>query len=335
LFIFPIAGVLHIYYGIEKQTGFFAPGYGLADISGQFNNSGIFGGFIGCIVIITLGLKYYINDSVFQCSNKRCMKFLRIIISCGLIVFIVQLLASNSRTAWLACLVGIIYLVKKKHCLWNKFIGLKRLKRVTFLLVLFGVTFIFFLGLYRFKKDSADGRILIWNVSANMIADSPLFGHGINGFPANYMNYQASYFCNEGSTNYKNLADDNHFAFNEFVRIFVENGAMGLLFVVLLVLVLFKTKSVNPQPDIVYLLKALLLFLITFSMFSYPFEFFQFKVILCFLLALLSSVTTEKLYFNRNALSGRVVLIVHFVLLFLPGLYVSRQAHLYSVGYRK
>ena len=55
-------------------------------------------------------------------------------------------------------------------------------------------------GLYRMKKDSADGRRLIWNVTSKMIQDKPLFGHGTNGFQANYMEYQANFFGNRSQS---------------------------------------------------------------------------------------------------------------------------------------
>ena len=44
------------------------------------------------------------------------------------------------------------------------------------------------------KKDSADGRLLVWICSMNMIKDNLLLGWGIGGFEAHYMDYQASYF---------------------------------------------------------------------------------------------------------------------------------------------
>lgn len=49
--------------------------------------------------------------------------------------------------------------------------------------------------LYFCKQDSADGRLLAWRVSANMIADRPFLGWGNNGFDAFYMPYQAIILC--------------------------------------------------------------------------------------------------------------------------------------------
>ena len=50
-------------------------------------------------------------------------------------------------------------------------------------------------GLYCWKKDSADGRLLVWNCSLEMLADAPLTGHGPDAFQAEYMDYQAGWLA--------------------------------------------------------------------------------------------------------------------------------------------
>jgi O-antigen ligase len=49
-------------------------------------------------------------------------------------------------------------------------------------------------ALYSLKKDSADGRILIWQSTWNMVLDKPVAGHGYGAFNEKYMLYQADYF---------------------------------------------------------------------------------------------------------------------------------------------
>ena len=84
------------------------------------------------------------------------------------------------------------------------------------------------LFLYNYKKDSANGRLLVWTVSANIFQDYPLFGTGTGGFQANYMNYQADYFRANPEFKYKMLVDENCYAFNEPIRCGVEYGIVGL-----------------------------------------------------------------------------------------------------------
>lgn len=44
---------------------------------------------------------------------------------------------------------------------------------------------------YFIRKDSADGRLLIWQCSWEMIKDAPITGYGVGGFKKHYMDYQA------------------------------------------------------------------------------------------------------------------------------------------------
>ena len=81
--------------------------------------------------------------------------------------------------------------------------------------------------LYSQKKDYANGRLLIWNVSVEMIKDKPLFGLGHDTFQAKYMNYQAEYFRNNPNSRYKLLADNVKHPFNEFIKVAVEFGIVS------------------------------------------------------------------------------------------------------------
>ena len=47
--------------------------------------------------------------------------------------------------------------------------------------------------MYGMKKDSADGRLLIWKLSAEMIVANPA-GYGYGLFEKNYNLYQADHF---------------------------------------------------------------------------------------------------------------------------------------------
>lgn len=90
-------------------------------------------------------------------------------------------------------------------------------------------------GLYFLKKDSADGRLLIWRCSWNMIVDKPFSGHGQGGFEAHYMDYQADYFRQHTDSKYSILADNIQYPFNEFLYIGVNHGIIGLLLLLLFV----------------------------------------------------------------------------------------------------
>ena len=50
-----------------------------------------------------------------------------------------------------------------------------------------GIVLLLLVGLYFWKKDSADGRILIWLCSLDMFGDHWFFGIGSGKFQAEYM----------------------------------------------------------------------------------------------------------------------------------------------------
>lgn len=90
------------------------------------------------------------------------------------------------------------------------------------------ITFLF--GIYQFKKESADGRLLIWKVSTHIIKDNPLFGVGFDRFKTHYMDAQATYFIENKDASEVMRADNNYYAFNELAQLTVENGIIGLVF---------------------------------------------------------------------------------------------------------
>ncbi|WP_300852089.1 O-antigen ligase family protein, partial [uncultured Bacteroides sp.] len=92
---------------------------------------------------------------------------------------------------------------------------------------IFALFRLLFRSLYLHKKDSGNGRLLIWRVSCEMIKDAPLWGHGVDGFQKNYMLYQASFFNKYPTHKWRMLADDNSFAFNEYIKFVVEHGAVA------------------------------------------------------------------------------------------------------------
>ena len=128
--------------------------------------------------------------------------------------------------------------------------------------------------LYYLKPQSADGRLLIWKVSWQMIKDKPITGFGKGGFAANYLYYQAKYMDSPlASAKEKALAGNTHLAFNEPLRIAVEHGLFGLL--IYLVLVIWLLIPPKKKNSISIICKSLLAGIITWGLFAYPDQVFS------------------------------------------------------------
>jgi O-antigen ligase len=136
-------------------------------------------------------------------------------------------------------------------------------------------------GLYFLKRDSADGRLLIWQTTWNMIKDKPIAGHGYGAFNAKYMLYQAEYLDASPDSRYSALADNVLHPFNEYLFALSEHGFIG--FGVLILLGLFTVRCYLRKPDRTKFIALLsLLSLAVFSCFSYPFKY-PFSWIMLFL----------------------------------------------------
>lgn len=130
-----------------------------------------------------------------------------------------------------------------------------------------------FVVCYWLKKDSADGRLLIWRCSLEMVKDAPLLGHGLGSFEAHYMDYQAQYFrTHAGETRFSMLADNVKHPFNEYLKVCLNFGLVGLLVLGLLMvwLVLCYGKSRSPYKRMA---AYALLSIGVFALFSYPFVY--------------------------------------------------------------
>lgn len=103
--------------------------------------------------------------------------------------------------------------------------------------------------LYFAKKDSADGRLLIWRCAWEMLADKPLLGWGIGGFEAHYMDYQAAYFERHPDSRYSLLADTVQYPFSEYLNIGIAFGVAGLLVVGALFACLLRCYLHSPTPE--------------------------------------------------------------------------------------
>ena len=148
------------------------------------------------------------------------------------------------------------------------------------IVLVIGALVVLIVFLYFLKRNSADGRLLIWICCLNMIAIKPWFGFGSGGFEAHYMDYQAQFFHRNPDSGYAILADTVQQPFNEFLRIAVDYGLGGLLGLLgmIVFLILCYQKCNSRYKD----LAALSLCSITvFSLFSYPFLYpFTWAVVL-------------------------------------------------------
>lgn len=169
-----------------------------------------------------------------------------------LAAILLSVISLKCRTAYLGIICMSILAVTKsdtaRKCVKWKCAGIMA---VTVMIVILGIY-----G-YTWKKDSADGRLFIWQRSAEMVVSSPL-GVGYGMFERSYNLYQADYFAeNDNERTNSTLATACGSAYNDILEHAVQGGiAGGLLFIVFLLIVLWRAYAMQ-EYYILYAMTAI------------------------------------------------------------------------------
>lgn len=255
LYAFLIAGgVLQGFIAMGQYVNLLPESPGEFKTTGCFFNPGPLGGYLALCFA-----------SCFAIWRKRgyAVGGKTVLYPLCLAVLSVSMILADSRAAWVAAVFSS----------GLSFSG-KRISRIV-ISVLFAL--IFAGGIYHYRKGSADMRLLTWKASRLMIKERPVTGHGIGGFPANYMKYQASYLEKHPEGKEAECADNNLIAFNEFIRLICEQGFVGFFIFIFLLVFSFMAPG---KPEYVTGARFGLAALATFACFSYPASVYSLK--LCF-----------------------------------------------------
>lgn len=238
----------------------YIPSNSVYKIVGSFDNPA---GFAASLV---MGLPF----SLWGCKSVKGKAQL-VCMSVAVLVIISAIILSGSRS-------GMVSVVAVIGIYGYKYIPLKA--KIKTLMIICGFCIIM-IGAYFLKKDSADGRLLIWRCSWEMFKDAPLMGHGIGSFRTHYMDYQADYFKLHPESDYTMLADNVLSPFNEYLSLLLNFGLVGLLvlFVIVFFLIYCYRNSYRCDKQIAMLS---LVGIAIFSLFSYPFTYPFVWIIACF-----------------------------------------------------
>ena len=287
-----ISGIIQAIYGNLQLLGYYSSNHSGFKMTGSYFNPGPFAGFLTSVWGISLGLYLFSTRIVDQVKtalkwkSKLVESIFKYIPLLGIISIALVIPASQSRAAWLGVLFSSLVLYEFKYRLLKKlFKKTTQIKRVIVLILSSVILISGLFGIYYLKKGSSDGRLFIWKVTSKIIKDTPVFGVGFDRFKANYMNYQANYFTENGETSEALVADNTYYAFNEWLQFLAENGFIGALLLLLLLFTLLNIKVKTENKYLFFMLKASLIGIGIFACFSYPMQILPIKLIITFLLA--------------------------------------------------
>ena len=250
------AGALEAVWGLLQVYGYEPSNHSLYALTGSFYNPGPYSGFLA--MCLPLALHEWLE-------GKRIWKHLALI---AWVLILVVLPSGMSRTAWLAAIVASCYV-------WVMYYRdrLYRFRKVFWagglLLVLLSI------GAYHWKKDSADGRLLMWKVAGQAVMEHPWQGVGWECVAGAYGDAQERYFASGDATEQEeHVAGAPEYVFNEYLQVAMAWGVPALCGILLVVTVLFCWG----HRSRVYGVCGALLSLAVFSFSSYPFQFMEFIV---------------------------------------------------------
>lgn len=258
-------------------------------VAGTFENPAELGGFLSICMTLCVGF-------LLQCRKENSWGINVFLLFISAIVF-GGLLFSDSRASWLGAIVGSLFLVVSLSA--KAVLGLrKHFSYIPFMKeILFFVIAILFYSIYLYKKDSADGRFLVWRATMDMICENPLFGRGTGGWQADYMHYQADYFNEHPDSSYNMLADNVACPYNEYLLVLADYGIIGLILIILL---LYFFLSYKPNSKTEVFLKACLLSIMTFAFFSYPSKMLALMLSIFVVLGGLKSKELVRFHISRS-----------------------------------
>ena len=291
-------------------------GYGISNhlrfvVTGSFFNPGPCGIFLaGVFVLAVAMMKKGYRKVGFN------LMFVRYVTACVTFgVTLVALVPTMSRAGWIGALVGVMLLYRREIVAWG---NTRRRWVIGGGIVGMIVVFMLF---YLLKKDSANGRLFIWQNTVSAYWKTPLFGVGIDGFERAFAEAQHDYFEKE-----KVLEQDNRHvemagvvesAFNEPLALFLLLGAVGGVLTAMVLF--FKLQRLTAYSCVaVALLVA--------SFFSYTFYIPSIAIVFLFAVAQLP---------DRRVRGGRYVNVLMFGIMGIVVLFFDFREFGRREAYRK
>lgn len=190
-------------------------------VTGSFFNPGPCGIFLAGVFVLAVAMlrKGYRKVGV----NLMFMRYVTAYVAFA--VTLVAMVPTMSRAGWMGALVGVMLLYRREIAgrikINRRWVVGSGVVGLMIVLALF----------YLLKKDSANGRLFIWQNTIVAYSKAPLLGVGIDGFERAYAEVQHDYFKNgnalEQDHRHAAAAGVVESAFNEPLALFLLLGATG------------------------------------------------------------------------------------------------------------
>lgn len=282
--------------GICQLAGFqwFANSY--YNLTGTFDNPGPYGCFIAVAMALAISSIILHGRAFLSTATLLLGAFI--------------LPSTQSRTAWIALLGSLLVLLLRTPFIKRRLIANKPILVlfVSFALVVMATPF-------ALKKDSALGRLHIWNIECKVIQNNLATGVGLPFIMGAFGQEQSDYFRKkERSSDIIRVAGCPQHAYSEYLRFGMAYGIVGLFLsltiAVSLIVILLKNQSLLGYGAVVWTLVATA---------SYPLEVWQLSA----LLAVLTAYAFSCFFKNNKRLPVIILALLSFISIVGTGLEIS------------
>ena len=184
LFVGILTGLVEAVWGMQQLHGHAYSNHSLFRLTGSFFNPGPYSGYLAVVLPVGLWMALRFQKGM-RCFGYICVGAILIVLPAGM-----------SRSAWMAAVVACGWVYWAERIGWEKTKAVYRRNKnatIPFIAIVAILVGCAIAELYGLKRDSADGRLLMWKVTGKAIAGHPVTGTGLGGFPEAYAEMQGHY----------------------------------------------------------------------------------------------------------------------------------------------
>lgn len=311
-------GLVNASFGVLQLMGIKQSMHSLFPVTGSFYNPGPYCGFISLFLplAVSIVLKY---KAVELSKWWRPVSWLYILAYGVIMTTILVLPTTMSRIGWLASVVSVLFVCWHELKWKSRFLRWVASSKFSFYISLCSLVCLLIVavaGLFVMKKDSANGRLLMWKVASNVVLEAPFRGVGLGSFSGEYGKGQHAYFDSGiASEQEMFVAGTPEYGFNEYLQLAMELGFVGLFAFLILIGYCFFCSYRNREYGVCGAYISLLIF----SFASYPLRLLPFWIVLIFLCALSVSRSMTRYKTSQIHFGYKTSLLLGIVCLVLSG----------------
>ena len=275
-----LLGGIEAVWGLRQLYGFSASGHFRYALTGSFFNPGPYAGYLA--MVLPVCLHHYMQFGTWKWMSAS-LKLEKVTAGVVGVLILCVLPATMSRSAWVAAVIGCVWVIymhrdrRKWNILWRRY----KKRYISYGIGIFFVLIVGGAGAFFLKPDSALGRLFLWKITCQAITKYP-WGCD-KGFAFAYGEAQEAYFSQGDYAEWEErVAGSPEYAFNEYLELALTAGVMlGVMF--------FSTIGAGLWLGTKwgrYEICGALISLLVFSFSSYPMHFPVFMVTgICLLFA--------------------------------------------------